>query len=51
MTRITGTYYLDLYSSNDNCIVQKPVFVGFEFKGYEVVKQPLYEDGVLFLGV
>lgn len=37
-TKILGTTYMDFESANDNNIVMSPVWDGFSFAGYRVVK-------------
>jgi len=31
-------YFYEQYAVNDNCLIQVPVFVGFEFHGFVPVK-------------
>jgi len=51
MTQIHWNQFYPDVEANDNCVVQRPVFVGFEFKGYEVVKQPIFDPRDVFLSV
>lgn len=38
MTKIMGTYYLDLRNANDNALVMVPKWDGMKFLGYAVQK-------------
>lgn len=45
------THYYPNQEANDNCLVMRPVFVGWSFKGFEPVNRPVYDSCDLFVGV